>query len=125
MEIFVGISIGPRSTPCPRPQDQTERAKKGPFQKSESNSSFWILFWTDKTLVVFDKEVFGQQQPQSTAFAQKRGGKPGQTEKQPNRKPVKDIGQKLHFCNWAGVCYQFFHIADSEITALILHNNVF
>ena len=125
MEIFVGFSIRPRSTPCPSSKDLTERAGKGSFQKSKPNSSLSILFQTNKTGQVFNSKAFEQHQFQNTAFAAKRAEKTGQTEKQPNRKHVQDVSEKSHFCCLRGLCYQFLHIADSEITALILHHDVF
>jgi hypothetical protein len=88
MEIFAGFSIGPRSTPCPRPKDLMELAKRGFFQKSEANSSFAILSKAKKTWAIFDISVFEKQQLRNATLAGKRARKAGQTEKQPNRKHV-------------------------------------
>jgi hypothetical protein len=102
-----------------------ELAKMGFFQKSEPNSSFAILSQAKKTWAIFSISAFEKQQLRNATLAGKRARKSGQTVKQPNREHVQNVGQEPHFGNWAGVCYQFLHIPDFEITALILHHDVF
>jgi hypothetical protein len=70
-------------------------------------------------------EAFEQQQLRSVAFIEKGEEEIGQIEKRSNRRLVRDVCHRRHFCCFAGVCYQFLHIADFEITALILNHHVF